>query len=86
MTTIENGDSSSVPLRDTLCCRAVEHFGRFGFDESMLEMSIVTDTDVGTLTELFGSVEGMRAACDDYLQATIAAAKTGALVSPDPSQ
>lgn len=59
------------------------HFGRFGFDQSMLEMSIAVDTDVATLNELFGSVEGLRAACDDSLQATVAAAKTDALTSPD---
>jgi hypothetical protein len=86
MTTIEHdAAATSLPLRDKLRHMAVEHFGRFGFDETMLEMSIATDTDVETLTELFGSIEAMRAACDDYIQETVAAAKTEALVSRDPS-
>lgn len=71
-------------LRDELCQKAIQHFGRFGFDDSMLELSIAADTDVQTLTEFFGSIDGLRAACDDHLQATVAAAKTEALVSPDP--
>jgi len=86
MTTIAEGTpDTGSPFRDELCRRAIDHFGRFGFDETMLEMSIATDTDVETLTECFGSIEGMRAACDDYLQATVAAAKTESLVNPDPS-
>ena len=76
----------STSLREDMCRRAIEHFGRFGFDESLIEMSIAVDTDVATLTEYFGSVDGLRAACDDYIQATVAAAKTEALVSPDPTE
>lgn len=71
------------PLRDGLCLMAIEHFGKFGFDESMIEMSIATDTDVSTLSELFGSIEGLRAACDQYVQKTIQASKTEALTSHD---
>lgn len=85
VTTIDGAGTTPIPQRDALCRMAIEHFGRFGFGETMLEMSIATDTDVETLTDFFGSIEGMRAACDDYLQATVAAAKTQALVSPNPT-
>lgn len=73
-----------LPLRDRLCERAIEHFGRFGFDMSMLEMAVAADVDVPTLTELFGSIEGLHAACDDYLQEAVRKAKTEALTNPDP--
>ncbi|MCP9270976.1 TetR/AcrR family transcriptional regulator [Mycolicibacterium arenosum] len=86
MTTI---DSTARPLseqslRERLCERAIEHFARFGFDMSMLEMAVAVDTDVRTLTEMFGSIEGLHAACDDYLQDTVRKAKTEALTNPDP--
>lgn len=74
-----------LPLRERICVAAVEHFGRFGFDQSMLEMSIANDVDVETLSELFGSIEGLRAACDEYVQSTISTAKTEALSSHDPA-
>lgn len=86
MTTVDSTARplSETSLRDRLCERAIEHFGRFGFDMSMLEMAVAVDADVRTLTELFGSIEGLHAACDDYLQETIRKAKTEALTNPDP--
>jgi AcrR family transcriptional regulator len=88
MTTVDSAASdrasAGLPVRDRLCEVAIEHFGRFGFDQSMLEMSIAADVDVETLTELFGSIDGLRAACDDYLQSTVRNAKTEALTNPDP--
>ncbi|KAA0079401.1 TetR/AcrR family transcriptional regulator [Mycolicibacterium sp. P9-64] len=76
--------SPELTLRQRLCEKAIEHFGRFGFDRSMLEMSFATDVDQEVLRELFGSIEGLRAACDDYVQSTVRAAKTEALTSRDP--
>ncbi|CAN5885122.1 transcriptional regulator RaaS [soil metagenome] len=69
--------------RDRLCDMAIEHFGRFGFDETMLEMSIATDVEVATLSEFFGSIERMRAACDRRVLDTVKAAKTDVLTSHD---
>lgn len=86
MTTVDS-TAPTLPepsLRDRLCESAIEHFGRFGFDMSMLEMSFAVDVDVRTLTELFGSIEGLRAACDDHVQETVRTAKTDALTNPDP--
>jgi TetR/AcrR family transcriptional regulator, regulator of cefoperazone and chloramphenicol sensitivity len=63
MTTVDSTASdrasAGLPVRDRLCEVAIEHFGRFGFDQSMLEMSIAADVDVETLTELFGSIDGL---------------------------
>ncbi|MEV3901484.1 TetR/AcrR family transcriptional regulator [Mycobacterium sp. NPDC050551] len=73
-----------MPLRDRLCVVGIDHFGRFGFDQSLLELSIAADVDVSTLTEMFGSVEGMRRACDDFLMSSIRRSKTDALTSRDP--
>ena len=83
---VNNGDAfADLPIRDRLCRGAIAHFGRFGFDESMLEMSIANDVDVQTLTELFGSIEGLRAACDEYVTSSISSAKAEALSSRDPA-
>lgn len=81
---ITSTDVTELPIRDRLCLTAIDHFGQFGFDQSMLEMSLATDVDVETLTELFGDVAGLRAACDEYLVSTVRAAKTAALTSRDP--
>jgi TetR/AcrR family transcriptional regulator, regulator of cefoperazone and chloramphenicol sensitivity len=83
-TTIGQQSATGPNLRERLCQQAIDHFGRFGFDETMLELSIATDTDVAVLTELFGSIEGLRAACDEYILETVSAAKTAALTSHDP--
>lgn len=75
---------AAVTLRERVCDVAIDHFGHFGFDASLLEMSIVTDVDVTDLEELFGDIAGLRAACDDHLLSTIDVAKTQALTSRDP--
>ena len=88
MTTLPHpapGTELELPLRDHVLAVAIEHFGRFGFDESMLELSIAADVEVETLSELFGSIEGLRAACDEHALSVIGAAKTEALSSADPS-
>ena len=63
MTTVETGSSEQAPhgtpLRERLCQKAIEHFGRFGFEQSLLEISIAADIDVEVLTDVFGSVEGL---------------------------
>lgn len=76
---------ADMPLRDRVAVAAMEHFGRVGFDRSLAEMAAATDVDVTTLEELFGSVEGLRAACDDYLLSTVRRAKTAAITSHDPA-
>ncbi|HYO03537.1 MAG TPA: TetR/AcrR family transcriptional regulator [Mycobacterium sp.] len=71
-------------LLDRLRAEAIEHFGKFGFDQSMLEISIALDVDVSTLSDLFGSINGLRAACDKYVLSSIRTAKTKALSTHDP--
>lgn len=90
MTTVPASTNQSTDLpapvaadRDRLCDIAIEHFGRFGFDQTMLEMSITTDMEVATLSEFFGSIERMRAACDRRVLETIKTAKADALTSHD---
>lgn len=80
-----SAQSPTVSRRDQLCAMAIDHFGRFGFDQSLLEMSIAADVEVETLTELFGSLEGLHAACDEYILSTIRAAKSAAMSSHDPA-
>ncbi|BDX33569.1 TetR family transcriptional regulator [Mycobacterium antarcticum] len=69
---------------DRLRSEAIEHFGRFGFDQSMLEVSIALDVDVSTLSDLFGSINGLRAACDEAVLSSIRSMKTEALANEDP--
>jgi TetR/AcrR family transcriptional regulator, regulator of cefoperazone and chloramphenicol sensitivity len=76
---------ADLPVRDRVCRGAIAHFGRFGFDQSMLEMSIANDVDVQTRTELFGSIEGLRKGCDEYVASSIGTAKTEALSCHDPA-
>ncbi len=71
-------------LVERLRAEAIEHFGKFGFDQSMLEISIALDVDVSTLSDLFGSTKGLRSACDEYVQSSLRAAKTEALSAHDP--
>ncbi|TPG32707.1 TetR/AcrR family transcriptional regulator [Mycolicibacterium hodleri] len=71
-------------LVDRLRAGATEHFGKFGFDQSMLEISIALDVDGSTLSDLFGSVNGLRAVCDEYVLSSIRAAKTESLSARDP--
>lgn len=39
---------------------------------------------MSTLSDLFGSINGLRAACDDHVQSSIRTAKTKAQISRDP--
>lgn len=87
MSTVERSapaQSGDVSQRDRICARAIEHFGRFGFDQTLLELSIAADVEVETLTELFGSVDGLHDACDDYIQSAVRKAKSAAMTSHDP--
>lgn len=87
MSTVEHSapaQSGDVSQRDHICAQAIEHFGRFGFDQTLLELSIAADVEVETLTELFGSVDGLHSACDDYIQSAVRKAKSAAMTSHDP--
>lgn len=69
-----------------MCAYAVEHFGKHGFDRSILDVSLATGVSESKLVTMFGSVAGLRRACDEYVQQTVRAAKTEALTSPDPKE
>lgn len=96
MTTVQNDahhDSVDRRLRpstaeptllDRLRAAAIQHFGRCGFDQSMPQMSIALDADGSTLSDLFGSVKGLRASCDEYVLSSIRTAETVSLSSRDP--
>ncbi|MBJ7338138.1 TetR/AcrR family transcriptional regulator [Mycolicibacterium sp.] len=71
-------------LVDRLRAEAIQHFGRFGFDQSTLELSIALDVDTSTLSDLFGSINGLRHACDEDVLSSIRAAKSTALNTRDP--
>ncbi|KUI32605.1 TetR/AcrR family transcriptional regulator [Mycobacterium sp. GA-2829] len=83
-TTIDSSPAEQ-PLRDQVCAAALEYFGRAGFDQSMAQLTTATGVADSTLRDLFGSPEGLREACDDYLMETVRRAKTAAVTSHDPS-
>lgn len=76
--------TAELMLLDRLRTGAIDHFGKFGFDQSLLEMSIALDADVSTLSDLFGSIKGLRAVCDEDVLSSIRTAKTETLSSRDP--
>lgn len=82
MTTVRP-PTAELTLPDRLRAEAIEHFGRLGLEQSMPELSIALDADVSTMTDLFGSVKGLRVACDEYVLSSIRIAKTEALSSGD---
>ena len=84
MTTVHD-EAHGLTLQDRLRDGAIDHFGRFGFEQSLVELSFALDVDVSTLSDLFGSANGLRAACDAYVLSALRIAKTQALSCRDPS-
>lgn len=83
--TSEIGSATNLPLHDHTRAVAIAHFGRFGFDQSMLEMSFAADVDVATLSELFGSIDNLRATCDEYVRTSMRGNAVQALGWHDPT-
>ncbi|GAB7142707.1 TetR/AcrR family transcriptional regulator [Mycobacterium riyadhense] len=64
---------------------AIQQFGRHGFDTDLSAVAEAAGADVALLIHEFGSREGLRKACDEYIVESIRSAKTEALQSMSPA-
>jgi TetR/AcrR family transcriptional regulator, regulator of cefoperazone and chloramphenicol sensitivity len=73
-------------VRTRILDAAIEQFGRDGFDTSLEAIAVAAGVDHALVIEHFGSVAGLREACDDYLLESIRASKSAALQSASPTE
>ena len=64
---------------------AIEQFGQRGFDVGVRAIAEAAGVSAGLVIHHFGSKEGLRKACDDYIAEEIKAAKTESVRSTDPA-
>jgi AcrR family transcriptional regulator len=64
---------------------AIEQFGRHGFDTGLQAIADAADVSQVLILHHFGSKEGLRKACDDYILESIRAAKSEALQHASPA-
>jgi len=63
---------------------AIGYFGKQGFEAELSAVAVAAGVDVELLVREFGSKEGLRKACDDYIAESIRSAKSEALQSVSP--
>ena len=82
-TTPQNtGDQTThARIRDV----AIEQFGQHGFDIELPAIAEAAGVNAELLTHEFGSVEGLRKACDDYILQSIVTAKSADVQSMPPT-
>lgn len=64
---------------------AVDLFGRDGFGVSVRAIAAAAGVSPGLVIHHFGSKEGLRKACDDFVTETVRASKTETIQSSDPA-
>ncbi len=64
---------------------AIEQFGRRGFDTGLQAVADAANVSQVLVLHHFGSKEGLRKACDDYILESIRASKSEALQSASPT-
>ena len=69
-----------APMRDV----AIEQFGQLRFDGELSAIAEAAGVDAEMLIHEFGSIEGLRKACDDYILESIRTAKSESLQSMSP--
>lgn len=73
--------STTARIRDA----AIAQFGEHGFATGVRAIATAAGVSPGLVIHHFGSKEGLRKACDDYIAAEIYSAKTESVQSPDPA-
>ena len=74
--------TTTARIRDA----AIDQFGQHGFGVSVRTIATAAGVSPGLVIHHFGSKDGLRKACDDYVAAAIADAKTESVQSTDPAQ
>jgi TetR/AcrR family transcriptional regulator, regulator of cefoperazone and chloramphenicol sensitivity len=64
---------------------AIEQFGQHGFDVEVAAITEAAGMNEALLIHEFGSIEGLRKACDDYILESIRTAKSESLQSMSPA-
>ncbi len=64
---------------------AIEQFGRYGLDTGLQAIANAADVSQVLILHHFGSKEGLRKACDDYILESIRTSKSEALRSASPA-
>ncbi|ANI41370.1 TetR family transcriptional regulator [Mycolicibacterium vaccae 95051] len=73
--------TAAARIRDA----ALDLFGREGFTVSVRAIAAAAGVSPGLVIHHFGSKEGLRKACDDYVAETVRASKTETIQSSDPA-
>jgi AcrR family transcriptional regulator len=73
--------TTAARIRDA----AIEQWGQHGFHVSLRAIAEATGVSAGLVIHHFGSKDGLRVACDDYIAEQIRSAKTESLRSADPA-
>jgi AcrR family transcriptional regulator len=73
--------TAAARIRDA----AIEQFGQHGFDVGLRAIAEAAGVSAALVIHHFGSKDGLREACDDYIAEEIRAGKTEAMRSTDPA-
>lgn len=73
--------TAAARIRDA----AIEQFGQHGFGIGLRAIAEAAGVSAALVIHHFGSKDGLRKACDDYIAAEIRSTKTEALQSNDPA-
>ncbi|MDI3315477.1 MAG: TetR family transcriptional regulator [Mycobacterium sp.] len=72
--------TAAARIRDA----AIEQFGRHGFDVGLRAIAKAAGVSAALVIHHYGSKEGLRKACDDYVAEEIRSSKSEAMRSTDP--
>ena len=73
--------TATARIRDA----AIEQFGEHGFDVGLRVIAKAAGVSAALVIHHFGSKDGLRKACDDFVAETIRAAKSETIQSTDPA-
>src|ERR1700722_16753732 len=73
--------TTTARIRDA----AIEQFGRHGFDVGLRTIAEAAGVSAALVIHHFGSKDGLRKACDDFVAEEIRTSKSEALQSNDPA-
>ncbi|HWF30758.1 MAG TPA: TetR family transcriptional regulator [Mycobacterium sp.] len=73
--------TASARIRDA----AIEQFGQHGFDVGLRAIAEAAGVSAALVIHHFGSKDGLRKACDDYIAEEIRSGKSEAMRSTDPA-
>jgi AcrR family transcriptional regulator len=73
--------TATARIRDA----AIEQFGQHGFDVGLRVIAKTAGVSAALVIHHFGSKEGLRKACDDYVAQSVRTAKSESIQSSDPA-